>query len=124
MHESPTGPDSESDQSLERHLPPRVTGHSGDLEKAAGLSVETQKDRVATVRALLEKPPWMSQYLKNPHVATVASKTEPTASQPRSWERPKRQRGNDSTDDTKADDTDPSAECDIPIHRVTSPEAP
>jgi len=34
------------------------------------------------------------------------------------------QPANDGTDDSIADDTDSSVECDIPIHRPTSPEAP
>ena len=54
MSESSTGPDIESDQLAEHHLCPRPTHHSGHLETPAGPSVETEKDRVATVRALLE----------------------------------------------------------------------
>ena len=46
--------------------------------------METEEDTVATVRALLEKQPWMSQYLKNPALATVASKARPTDPEPRS----------------------------------------
>ena len=86
--------------------------------------METVKDLVATVGALLEKQPGMSQYLKNPEVATVESKTRPTAPKPRSRERLGRQRRNDGTGDTIADDTDRSAESDIPIHRAMSREAP
>jgi len=121
MPELSTGPNMESDQSAELYLPPRLTCHLGDLEKAAGPSVESEKGRVATVRALLKKQPWMSQYLKNPGVATVVSKTGSTDPEPRSLERPGCQHRNNGTDDTTAEDTDSSAECDIPIHRPTSP---
>jgi len=123
MPESPTGADKESDQSAEHHLPPRPTPHSGDVEKAAGPSVESVNNGVVTVRALLEKQPWISQYLKNPNIATGGSKVRSRDQEPRSPERPGRQRGNDSTDDTIADDTDSLVECDVPIHRPTSSEA-
>jgi len=66
----------------------------------------------------------MSQYLKNPDVVTVLSKTRSTDPEPRRRECPGRQHGNNSTDDTTADNTDSSAECDMPIHRATSPKAP
>jgi len=124
MRESSTGPDMESDQSAELHLPPRPTRHSGDLEKAAHPSVKTEKDCIAKVRVLLEKQPWMSQYLKNADVTTVTSKTQSTDPESRGQERPGRQHGNDGTDNTAADDTDSSAECDIPIYHPTSPQAP
>jgi len=101
-----------------------VTRHSGDLEKAAGPSVETENDRVATVRALLAKQPLMSQYLKNPDVTTAASKAQFTDPEPRSTECPGHQCENNGPDDTTANDTNSSAECDIPIHRPTFPEAP
>jgi len=78
MPESSTGPDMESDQLAELHLLPRLTRHSGHIGTAPGHSVETEKNRVAIVRALLEKQPWWSQYLKNPDVATVASKKQST----------------------------------------------
>jgi len=76
------------------------------------------------VKALLERQSWISQYLKNPDVATVASKTRSTDPEPRSREGPWRLRANDGTDNTIADDTDFSAEYDNSIHRPTSPEAP
>jgi len=66
----------------------------------------------------------MSQYLKNPNVATVASKTQSTDPEPRSLDRTGRQCGNDSTDDTTADNTGSSVQCDIPNHSAKSPEAP
>jgi len=44
MSESSTGPDMESDQLAEFNLTPRPTRHSGDLEKGACPSVETEKD--------------------------------------------------------------------------------
>jgi len=66
----------------------------------------------------------MSQYLKNPDVATVRSKTRSTDPKGRSRECPGRQCGADGPDDTIADDTDSSAQCDISIHSTTSPEAP
>jgi len=123
MPESSTGPDMESDQSGEHHLQPRPTRHSGHLKTAAGPSVATEKDRVATVRALLEKQPWMSPCLKSTDVATVLSKTRSTDPEPRSPERTQHQPVNDSTDDTTADETDSSAQCDIPIHSVMSPKS-
>jgi len=124
MHELLTPLDSESDQLVVLHQPPKPTHHSGDQEKAAGPSVEMENDQVGTVRALLEKQSRMSLEVKNPDAATVTSKTRPSAPVSRRWERPQRQGGNDGTDDTAADDTDFSAECYHAIHRATFPEPP
>jgi len=70
-----------------------------------------------TLEVAVHKESWLC-------IATIASKTWSTFLKPRSRECPGRQHGNDSTDNTIGNDTDPSAECDIPIHRSISPEAP
>jgi len=124
MPQSSNGQDQESYQSAELNIPPRPTCNSGYPQTAASTSGETEKDRVAAVRVLNEKQPWISQYLKNPHVAKVETKTQSIDAEPTSRECHDCKLGNEGTDDTTADDTDSSAEGDIPFYCVTSREAP
>jgi len=74
--------------------------------------------------ALREKEPCFSQYLKNPDSTTVASKTALTEAQPRRREHHHRGLENNSTDNMTANDTNTSANGDVPFHYARSTVTP
>ena len=107
-------PDSQSRQTRLQPTPQTTAGDAGS----------TEIDKLAALRSIVEKEPWLSPFLKIPDDAAVASKTGSKDVESRSGERRGRRRGIDGTDDTTSNDTDNSEDGVFESHRPASPEAP
>ena len=104
--------------------PRRQTRKHTTRQTTAGDAGSTVKDKLAALRSIVEKEPWLSPFLKIPDDAAVASKTGSKDVESRTGERRGRRRGIDGTDDTTSDDTHTSEDPVFEFHRATSPEGP